>query len=381
MDKTLIKIPFNKPCFAGNELRYIKEAVSSGKISGDGMFAKKCTSLMEKRFRAKKIFLTPSATGALDMSSLLIRIKPGDGVIVPSFTFTSTVNAFVMFGGVPQFVDIRKDTMNIDETLIENRIDKNTKAIFCMHYAGVSCEMGKIMAIARKHKLYVVEDSAQGMNAKYKDKYLGTIGDFGVYSFHETKNYNCGEGGALIINNPKYIERAEVIREKGTDRAKFFRGEVDKYTWRDTGSSYLLSEILAAYLYAQIEHLDEIREKRKHIYEKYYSYLENFQVNGRLTLPVIPQYCSSNYHIFHMLLDSERDRNRIMYGLKKAGVLSVYHYLPLHTSPMGIKFGYKKGDLPVTENLSGRLLRLPLYNNLSYDEITYILGHLSKLLH
>jgi dTDP-4-amino-4,6-dideoxygalactose transaminase len=368
----MIKIPFNKPSFIGNELKYIKEAVMSGKISGDGMFSKKCTDLIKKKFSAKSVFLTPSGTAALDMTALLLNLTKGDEVIVPSFTFTSTVNAFVLYDAVPVFVDIRQDTLNIDENKIEEKITQKTKAIYCMHYAGTACEMDKIMKIAKKHGLFVVEDAAQAMNAKYKDKFLGTIGDMGIYSFHETKNYNCGEGGAILINNPKYISRAEIIREKGTDRAKFFRGEVDKYTWRDIGSSYLLSDVLAAYLYAQLENLEKITNERKRSYNFYFNNLHELEKNGILRLPSIPRECRTNYHIFYILLDSEKSRNQLMFFLKQKGILSVFHYLPLNDSPMGRKLGYKKGECPITESLSSKVLRLPLYYGLTMKELDYV---------
>lgn len=375
-----IKIPFNKPCFAGNELLYIKAAVNSGKISGDGNFGKKCTSLMEKIFKAKKVFLTPSGTSALDLSALLLNLNSEDEVIVPSFTFTSTANAFVLRGTKPIFVDCRPDTLNIDETKIEDAITKRTKAIFCTHYAGVGCEMDKIKEISQKYKLFVVEDAAQGVNAKYKNLYLGTIGDFGTYSFHETKNFNCGEGGALVVNDTKFIKRTEILREKGTNRSQFFRGEIDKYTWCDIGSSYLLSEVLAAYLYAQLEKMEEITAKRKKIYTFYLSALADLAKEGKLQLPIIPKHCTSNYHLFHVLFDSQTTRDRVMNKMKKTGILTVFHYLPLHTSPMGRRFGYKRGQLPVTKDVSGRLLRLPLYNDLSENQQDYICKSLKKFL-
>lgn len=376
----MTRIPFNKPCLSGNELKYMKEAVYSGKISGDGLFSRKCTKLLEKKFSAKKVMLTPSATAALEMTALLIGIRSGDEVIVPSFTFTSTANAFVLFGAQPIFVDVRPDTLNIDEEKIEENISPKTKAIYCMHYAGVACAMGKIKKIAKKYKLFLIEDAAQCINSMYKNQYLGTIGDLGVYSFHETKNCNCGEGGALIINNPKFIERAEIIREKGTDRSKFFRGEVDRYTWKDYGSSYLLSDILAAFLFAQLENLDKIIAKRKKIYNFYYKHLKIFQEKGQLRLPFTPDYSTSNYHLFYILLNSRKKRDQVMAGLKKAGILAVFHYLPLHTSFMGRRFGYKTGDLPVTEDLSGKLLRLPLYNSLTNTDLKLIISTLGRLL-
>jgi dTDP-4-amino-4,6-dideoxygalactose transaminase len=290
------------------------------------------------------------------------------------------VNAFVLYGAVPVFVDIRPDTLNIDENKIEEKITQKTKAIYCMHYAGTACEMDKIMKIAKKHNLFVVEDAAQAMNAKYKDKFLGTIGDMGIYSFHETKNYNCGEGGAILINNQKYISRAEIIREKGTDRARFFRGEVDKYTWRDIGSSYLLSDVLAAYLYAQMERMDEITRKRKCIYDYYIKSLSDLEKAGYFKFPHIPKECKSNFHIFYLIFNSEKIRDKVMIGLKKAGVLSVFHYIPLHLSPKGKKYGYKKGDFPNTEELSSRLLRLPMYNDLTERNMEFIIRNINNLI-
>lgn len=380
MELKNIKIPFNKPSFVGDELKYISQAVNSGKISGDGVFSKKCTDLMEKKFHAKKILLTPSGTAALDMTALLLQLHKGDEVITPSFTFTSTVNAFVLRGAKPTFVDIRPDTLNIDETKIEAAITKRTKAIYCVHYAGVSCEMDAIVKIAKRHKLYIVEDAAQGVNAKYKKRYLGTMGDLGAYSFHETKNINCGEGGALVINNDRFIKRAEIIREKGTNRSQFFRGEIDKYTWCDIGSSYLLSEVLAAYLYAQSEKLDELTARRGSLYKQYVSQLNSFEKKGFIRLPKIPKHCTTNYHIFYILFASRKERNRVMDGMKKKGILTVFHYLPLHTSPMGKRFGYNKGKYPITEKVADTLLRLPLYNDLSQKQVNFICKSLKKLI-
>ncbi|PIR08037.1 dTDP-4-amino-4,6-dideoxygalactose transaminase [Candidatus Gottesmanbacteria bacterium CG11_big_fil_rev_8_21_14_0_20_37_11] len=374
------KIPFNRPSFAGKELKYIKQSVYSGKISGDGMFSKMCTDLLVKKLHTKAIYLTSSGTHALDMSAILLNLKPGDEVIVPSFTFTSTANAFVMFGARPKFAEIRSDTLNIDESKIEPLITSKTKAVYCMHYAGVGCEMDKLKEISKKYKLFLVEDAAQALNAKYKNRYLGTIGDIGIYSFHETKNYNCGEGGAIVINNNKFVKRAEIVREKGTDRTKFFKGEINKYTWKDIGSSYLLSDVLAAYLYAQLEHIEEIKRKRKYIFEYYFDNLREYEKKGYLRLPVIPKECETNYHIFYLLFDSNKDRDRMMNNLRKSGILAVFHYLPLHSSPMGKKFGYKKGDLPITESISGRLLRLPIYNDLKLREIEYIVKSIKRLL-
>lgn len=375
-----IKIPFNKPSFAGKELIYIKKAVESGKISGDGEFSKKCTDLFKRKFKVKHILLTPSCTAALDMTALLCNLKQHDEVIVPSFTFTSTVNAFVLQGARPQFVDIRKDTLNIDENKIEELITPHTKAIYCVHYAGIACEMDAIKKIAQKHNLFLVEDAAHGVNAKYKDKYLGTIGDFGTYSFHETKNFNCGEGGALVINNSQFIKRAEIVREKGTNRSQFFRGEIDKYTWCDIGSSYLLSEILAAYLYAQLENMNKIVMRRKKLFSYYMYTFSDQEKEGKLQLPLIPKHCTPNYHIFFVLLESRKERDRVMNAMKQKGILTVFHYLPLHTSPMGKRFKYTKGQYPITENIADRLLRLPLYNDLNEKDLEYISKQFKRLI-
>ncbi len=371
-------VPFNKPSFAGNELNYISEAISRMHISGDGYFTKKCSELLERKFNAKKVLLTTSCTHALELAALLLGLKEGDEVIVPSYTFVSTVNAFVLRGAKPVFVDIRYDTKNIDENLIEEKITENTKAIFVVHYAGISCNMDKIMNIAKRHGLYVVEDAAQAVNAKYKDTYLGTIGAFGCYSFHETKNYICGEGGALVINDEKFIERAEIIREKGTNRSKFFRGEVDKYTWVDVGSSYLPSDILAAFLYAQLEKLEELNIKRKEIYKRYFSAFETILKDRRTNLPIIPDECTSNYHMFYLLLESEELRDDLISCLKKQNIMSVFHYVPLHLSLMGRTFGYKPGDLPVTEEVSRRLVRLPFYNSMTCEEQDLVIDNISK---
>ena len=372
-------IPFNKPYITGKELEYIQESIKSGNIVGDGEFTKKCESLMAKKFNAKKILLTNSCTDALEMAALMIDLKPGDEVIVPSFTFVSTANAFVLRGAKPVFADIREDTLNLDENKIEAKITDKTKAIFPVHYAGVSCEMGKIMQIAKKYNLFVVEDAAQGVNAKYDDQYLGTIGHLGAYSFHGTKNYVSGEGGAIVINDDNFIERAEIIREKGTNRSKFIRGEVDKYTWVEVGSSYLLSDILAAFLYAQLENLEEINKKRKEVFNFYYENLKDLEKAGKLRLPVIPDNCQSNHHLFHIILPSQEDRNNLMQKMKIAGVHTTFHYVPLHNSPMGNKFGYKTGDLPLTEDLSNRLLRLPLYPHLKREELETVIATLKNL--
>ena len=361
-------IPFNKPFIAGKELYYIAQSVIGGHTAGDGVFTKKCQELMERRFDANKILLTHSCTAALEMAALLCNIEMGDEVIMPSFTFVSTANAFFLRGARPVFVDIRSDTLNIDEKLIGGKITDKTKAIVVVHYAGVGCEMEIIMEIARKHNLIVIEDSAQGVNAKYKDKYLGTIGDIGCYSFHETKNVISGEGGAIVLNNRKYIERAEIIREKGTNRSKYFRGEVDKYTWVDIGSSYLPSDILAAFLYAQLENIDSITVKREKIYDFYYRELNTLVNDGYITLPCVSPECMHNSHLFYVLLNDEKTRNKMMDYLKSKSILAVFHYVPLHLSKVGKEMGNLKGSLPVTESLSSRILRLPFYYSITESE-------------
>lgn len=362
-------IPFNKSFLAGNELPYIKEAVNSGQIKGDGPFTKKCNLLMEHMFDAQKVLLTTSCTSALEMAAILCNISPGDEVIMPSYTFVSTANAFAVRGAKPVFVDIRPDTLNIDESLIENAITEKTRCIVPVHYAGVGCEMDAIMKIAKKYNLYVVEDAAQGVMAKYKDKFLGTIGDIGTYSFHETKNYSSGEGGAIVVNNPEMIERAEIIREKGTNRSKFFRGEVDKYTWVDIGSSYLPSEIIAAFLLAQLEKAEEINQRRCEIWNTYYKGLRDLADEDFLRLPIIPPECQHNAHMFYILLNDETMRDDLMAFLKnEKNILSVFHYVPLHSSPMGKKLAQENAQLPVTDELSGRLLRMPFYYTLSQEK-------------
>ncbi|WP_339137798.1 MAG: dTDP-4-amino-4,6-dideoxygalactose transaminase [Candidatus Electrothrix sp. GW3-4] len=358
-------IPFNKPFIVGKELYYIAQAVLEGHIAGDGSFTQKCHAFLEEKFNAPKVLLTHSCTAALEIAALLCDIEPGDEVILPSFTFVSTANAFCLRGAKPVFVDIRQDTLNIDEDLIEQAITERTKVIVPVHYAGVGCEMDKIMDIARRHNLIVVEDAAQGVSSQYTEKYLGTIGDLGTYSFHETKNFISGEGGALVINNELFIERAEIIREKGTNRSKFFRGEVDKYTWVDLGSSYLPSEIVAAFLYAQLEHMEEIHRRRQEIFNFYYNGLAPLAAQGALQLPYIPSKCQCNNHLFYILLPDEKTRDGLMKHLKVSGIHAVFHYLPLHLSKMGISLTRKKKNLPITESISKRLLRLPCYYELS----------------
>ena len=366
--RSSIEIPFNKPFIVGKELYYVAQAVLNGHIAGDGLFTRKCHALMEEKFGAKKVMLTMSCTAALEMAAILCKIEPYDEVILPSFTFVSTANAFYMRGAKLVFVDIRPDTLNIDETKIEAAITENTKVIVPVHYAGFACEMEKIIKIAILHKLHIIEDAAHGVNAKYKDKFLGTIGDLGAYSFHETKNFICGEGGAIVINNEKFIERAEIIREKGTNRSKFFRGEVDKYTWVDIGSSYLPSDLLAAFLYAQLENMDEINKRRQEIFNYYYETLTPLATNGILRLPVVLPECEGNSHMFYIILKDEDTRNALIYHLKSKGILAVFHYVPLHLSPVSRSMGYKEGQLPITESISSRLLRLPFYYDLKQEE-------------
>lgn len=369
----MYKIPFNRPFIVGKEVFYIAQAVINGHISADGVFTKKCTKFFENRYGIEKVLLTPSCTAALEMAAILCDLKDSDEVILPSFTFVSTVNAIVRVGAKPVFVDIREDTLNMNELLIEPAITQKTKMILPVHYAGVGCEMNTIMAIANQHNLKVVEDAAQGVEAFYNDSALGSIGHLGAFSFHETKNYICGEGGAICINDPNLIERAEIIRDKGTNRQKYYRGEIDKYTWVDVGSSYVPSEICGAFLWAQLEQVENIAKKRMDIYERYYRELTDLEEKGLLALPKIPKECKSNYHMFYIILPSCRTRNRLMDHLKKNGILSVFHYIPLHSSSMGKKFGYKEGNLPITEDLSGRLLRLPFYYELNQsDQLTVI---------
>lgn len=374
-------IPFNKAYMTNEIYEYIKDAIDRNHISGDGYYTKKVNDFIEKTFNTKKALLTTSGSSALDMAAILIDLMEGDEVILPSYTFTSTANAVMLRGAKPVFADIDEETLNIDPEDIKRKITKKTKAIFPVHYAGVSCEMDIIMEIAKNQGLMVIEDAAQGVNAKYKGQYLGTIGDVGCYSFHETKNYSAGEGGAILINSAEeLINRAEIIREKGTNRSQFFRSEVDKYTWVDIGSSFLPSDILAAVLWAQFEKLDEIQQKRKTIYETYYEGLKYLQDKGRLRLPVIPEYCTSNYHMFYIILNTENERNRIMDKLKEKNIRSVFHYIPLHSSPMGERLGYKAGDLPKTEDMSSRLLRLPMFVELEDTEVRYIVDQLYKIL-
>jgi dTDP-4-amino-4,6-dideoxygalactose transaminase len=358
------RIPFNKPGLTGNELAYISGAVEHGHLSGDGEFTRKCHAFFETEVGVGRALLTTSCTHALEMAALLLDISTGDEVIVPSFTFVSTVNAFVLRGAQPKFIDVRPDTLNLDESRLEGLISPRTRAIVPVHYAGVGCEMDAILEIASRHGVPVVEDNAHGLFGKYRGKYLGTLGCMATQSFHETKNVTCGEGGALFINDFRYVERAEIIREKGTNRSQLIRGQVDKYTWVDVGSSYLPSELLAAFLYAQLEVWQEIQSRRRRIWERYQEALADWARENGVLRPVVPADREQAYHMFYLVTPSLAWRQALIAHFKQRQILAVFHYLPLHLSPMGKRFGGKKGDCPVTENLSERLLRLPVYNNL-----------------
>jgi dTDP-4-amino-4,6-dideoxygalactose transaminase len=363
-----MNIPFNRPSLVGNELDYIQQAFADDHISGDGIFTRKCSTILEQELGVPKVLLTTSCTHALEMFALLLNIQPGDEVIFPSFTFVSTVNAFVLRGAKPVFVDIRPDTLNLDESRLEAKITPQTKAVAVVHYAGVGCEMDVIMDVAHRHNLAVVEDNAHGLFGKYKGKHLGTFGVMAALSFHETKNISCGEGGALLINDPALIERAEIIREKGTDRSRFFRGQVDKYTWVDIGSSYLPSDILAAFLYAQLESRERIQAYRKNVWTLYYEGLKEWAATHEVQLPYVPAHCDQAYHMFYLLLPTLALRQGLIAHLRQRGILSVFHYLPLHLSEMGLHFGGRPGDCPVTERVSDQLVRLPFYNSMTGDD-------------
>lgn len=358
-------IAFNIPPFIGDEIKYLEEAIKNRKICGDGAFTKKCNEWMEKRFNAKKVLLTTSGSTALDMAALLCNIQPGDEVILPSYTFSSTANAFVLVGAKLVFVDIRPDTMNIDEKKIEAAVTEKTKVIVPVHYAGVACEMDTIMEIAKRHNLMVVEDAAQGVMSTYKGRALGTIGDFGCYSFHETKNYSMGEGGAIVINNEKYIEKAEILREKGTNRSKFWRGQVDKYTWVDFGDSYLPSELNAAYLWAQLEKADEINDNRLKTWFFYNNAIKKISDSDRIEIPTVPDYCIHNAHMYYIKLKNIEKRTSFISFMKEKNVNCVFHYVPLHSAPAGLKFGRFNGTDEYTTRESDRLVRLPMYYGMS----------------
>lgn len=371
-------INFNVPPFTGKEMEYMRQAVENQKICGDGEFTHKCNEWIEEKTKTKKCLLTTSCTHALELSALLAEIKEGDEVIMPSFTFVSTADAFVLRGAKVVFVDIRPDTMNIDENLIEEAITDKTRAIAVVHYAGVSCEMDKIMEIAGKYNLIVVEDAAQGIMSSYKGQALGTIGDFGCFSFHETKNYSMGEGGAILIKDEKYIEDAEILREKGTDRSKYFRGQVDKYRWMNYGSSYLPSDMNAAYLYAQLELAEEINDIRLARWQQYYNNLQELEEAGKIELPVIPENCIQNGHMFYLKTKDMVERTALIRFLKENGILAVFHYVPLHSAPAGLKFGRFHGEDNYTTKESERLLRLPMFYKLTEQEVEYITGKVKE---
>jgi len=356
-----MKIPFNRPFMTGRELWYIAQAHANAHLSGDGPFTKRCHAWLERETQAKKALLTQSCTAALEMAALLLDLQPGDEIIMPSFTFVSTANAFVLRGAVPVFVDIRRDTLNIDERLVEGAITPRTKAICVVHYAGVSCEMDPIMEIAARHGIAVIEDAAQGIFSRYNGRPLGSIGQFGALSFHETKNVISGEGGALLVNDPAGVERAEIIREKGTNRSKFFRGQVDKYTWVDVGSSYLPGEIIAAFLAAQFEEAEAITQRRLALWDRYHAWAEPYERAGRLRRPIVPANCTHNAHMYYLLLDDLADRTHFIESLKAKDIGAVFHYIPLHSSPAGMKYGRADGALPVTDDISDRLVRMPLW--------------------
>jgi len=371
-------INFNVPPYTGKELDYIKIAVENQKICGDGQFTKKCNEWIEKKTGTAKALLTTSCTHATEMAALLCDIKEGDEVIMPSYTFVSTADAFVLRGAVPVFVDVRPDTMNIDENLIEAAITDKTKAIVPVHYAGVSCEMDKIMELADKYNLVVIEDAAQGIMSTYKGRALGTIGDYGAFSFHETKNYSMGEGGALLIKDAANVEKAEILREKGTNRSKFFRGQIDKYTWVEYGSSYLPSDMNAAYLYAQLEMAEEINDARLAIWNQYYEGLIELKQAGKIDLPYVPEHCVHNAHMFYIKAKDLEERTAFIDFMKANGILSVFHYIPLHTAPAGLKYGRFNGEDVYTTKESERLARLPLYYGLKEDQVSYIIGKVKE---
>ena len=366
--KSAYRVPFNKPGLVGHELTYIADAILRGHSAGDGSYTSRCHEILQRELDCHRALLTTSCTHALEMCALLLDIRPGDEVIVPSFTFVSTANAFALRGARPVFIDIRSDTLNLNETLLEQAITSRTKAIVPVHYAGVGCEMDVINSVAERYGVKVVEDNAHGLFARYKGKYLGTLGQLATQSFHETKNVICGEGGALIINDPLYVERAEILREKGTDRSRFYRGEVDKYTWVDVGSSFLPSDLLAAFLLAQLEKYEEIRGTRRRIWQVYAEGLSEWANNFGVALPYVPPYVEQSYHMFYLLMPSLETRSRLIEHLKARSILAVFHYVPLHLSEMGSRFGGRPGACPVSESVSNRLLRLPFYNDFSPDQ-------------
>jgi len=370
------RIPFNKPTYLGHETDYIKDSLANWHVSGDGAYSRKCHAYLEKTLGVSKALLTTSCTHALEMAALLLDIQPGDEIIVPSFTFVSSINAFVLRGARPIFADIRPDTLNLDEAQLADLITERTRAIVLVHYAGVACEMDAIMALAAAHGIAVIEDNAHALFSRYKGRYLGTFGELATQSFHETKNFTCGEGGALLINDPTMIERAEIIREKGTNRSRFFRGQIDKYTWVDLGSSYLPSDMLAAYLWAQFEAAQQIQQRRQEIWNRYQHHLVGWAGSHDVKLPTVPAHVEQSYHMYYLLLPSLEVRTALISHLKRRSILSVFHYLPLHLSDMGKRFGGQAGDCPITEDVSERLLRLPFFHALTQSEQDEVLAGL-----
>ncbi|MBJ45149.1 MAG: dTDP-4-amino-4,6-dideoxygalactose transaminase [Planctomycetaceae bacterium] len=371
-----VRIPFNKPFIAGKELYYVSRAVAFENLAGDGYYTQACCRLLEDKLSISKVLLTPSCTASLEMAAILCELEEGDEVIMPSYTFVSTAAAFVREGAKPVFVDIRPDTLNIDEDLIEEAITERTKAICVVHYGGVSCEMDRIVEIASKYNLMLIEDAAQGVNAFYKGRSLGSIGDLGCYSFHETKNFICGEGGALCINNPRLQERAEIIRDKGTNRQQFNRGQVDKYTWVDVGSSYVPSELCSAFLYGQLELMDSITERRCELYQRYLELFQPLEMMGKISLPTIPESCKSNFQLFYLIGRSNQERDSLMQTCNKKGIGAVFHYVPLHSSPMGKRVSDGR-NLKVTDDRSSRLVRLPMFYDLSPQEQVLVANEVS----
>jgi len=368
----LSRIPFNRAVLTGSELDYVRAAIDGGHISGDGPFTKRCQQMLEQALGVRRALLATSCTHALEMAALLLDLDPGDEVIVPAFTFVSTVNAFVLRGARPVFCDVRPDTLNLDESQLERLVTDRTKAVVPVHYAGVGCAMDVIAEVARRRGFTVVEDNAHGLFGKYRGRFLGTFGALATQSFHETKNITCGEGGALLVNDERYVERAEILREKGTDRSRFFRGQVDKYTWVDLGSSYIPSDILAAFLLAQLEQREKVQERREFIWRYYYEHLAAWAGENNVRLPVVPAECSQTYHMFYLLLPSLASRQALIAHLKERGIQAVFHYLPLHLSRMGRRFGGQEGDCPVAERVSDQLLRLPFYNSLDESDLDRI---------
>ena len=373
------QVPFNRPFQSGNELEYISEAIGQGDLSGDGDFSHRCAELLKSRYGIHHVLLTPSCTAALELSFMLLDLSEGDEVIVPSFTFVTTASAVVRAGGKPVFVDIRPDTLNLNPELVEQAITPNTKAIVPVHYAGVGCEMSAFNSLAQKNGLRIIEDAAQGVHAYCDGNALGSMGDLGTYSFHQTKNFSCGEGGALCINDPFLVDRAEILREKGTNRRQFLSGQVDKYSWVDIGSSLLPSELTSAFLYAQLQAADQITAKRKEIFNRYLDAFQSLAEDNLIQLPVIPDNCDSNYHLFHVLVRNSDTRDRILENLQKCGIHAVFHYVPLHLSKAGQKYQTAGNTLPVTEDVSGRLIRLPIYPDMTADQQTLVVNELTRL--